>query len=222
MFIRILFLLLLALNLGAACWLYFAPQTTHAEIAPTDPGVPRLVLLSEQDRGAAINSAEMAAAPETRAELRNDSCLSIGPFATQADMRTALNALTPVVPRIQYREAHSVETRGYWVYLPAMPSREQALTVARQLSSRGVRDYYVVTAGDQQNTISLGLFRDRNNADKRRGEVAALGFAPEVVTRTEDLPVYWVDFAQDNRHPADWRRRVANLPDLRQESVNCF
>jgi cell division septation protein DedD len=222
MFVRIVFLLLLALNLGAAAWLYFAPQNSRAEIVATDPNVPKLELLSEQDRGAAVNSAEMAAAPETRAELRNDSCLSIGPFATQADMRTALNSLTPVVPRIQFREAHSVETRGYWVYLPAMGSREQALTVARQLSSKGVRDYYVVTAGDQQNTISLGLFRDRSNADKRRNEVAALGFAPDVVTRTEDLPVYWVDFAQDSRHPADWRRRVANLPDLRQESVSCF
>ncbi|HEX6833150.1 MAG TPA: SPOR domain-containing protein, partial [Rudaea sp.] len=115
MFIRILFILLLALNLGAACWLYFAPQNTRAEIAPTDPGVPRLTLLNEQDHGAAVNSAELAAAPETRAELRNDTCYSIGPFATQADMRGALNSLTPLVPRIQFREAHATETRGYWV-----------------------------------------------------------------------------------------------------------
>src|SRR5438270_4076982 len=105
MFIRILFLLLLALNIGAACWLYFAPQTNAAEIPAVDPGVPRLALLSEQDRGAAVNSAELAAAPERRADLRNDRCVPIGPFATPADMRAALNALTPLVPRIQYREA---------------------------------------------------------------------------------------------------------------------
>jgi hypothetical protein len=163
----------------------------------TDAGVPKLVLLSEQEPASESNAAELAAAPESIADLRNDTCASIGPFATQADMRGAINALTPLVNRVQYREAHATETRGYWVYLPAMSSREQALAIARQLSAKGVRDYYVVTAGDQQNTISLGLFRDRGNAEKRRNEVAALGFSPDLVTRTEELPVYWIDFASD-------------------------
>jgi len=136
-------------------------------------------------------------------------------------MREALNALTSAVTRIQYREAHATETRGYWVYLPALASREQALAAARQLSSKGVRDYYVVTAGDQQNTISLGLFRDKGNAEKRRNEVAALGFAPELVTRTEELPVYWLDFATDPQHPFNWRTRVVQS-DLHEEPVTCF
>jgi hypothetical protein len=136
-------------------------------------------------------------------------------------MRGALNALTPYVSRIQYREAHATETRGYWVYLPATSSREQALAIARQLSAKGVRDYYVVTAGDQQNTISLGLFRDRGNAEKRRNEVAALGFVPDLVTRTEELPVYWLDFATDPQHTFDWREHVAQR-DLREEPAICF
>jgi len=222
MFARMLFLLLLALNIGVGCWLYFTPQGTASQLLPaTDPGVPKLVLLSEQEHPTEANAAELASAPESTADLRNDSCGSIGPFATQADMRGAINALTPLVSRIQYREAHATETRGYWVYLPAMASREQALAIARQLSAKGVRDYYVVTAGDQQNTISLGLFRDRGNADKRRNEVAALGFNPELITRTEELPVYWVDFATDPQRPLDWRTRVAQH-DLREEAVTCF
>lgn len=221
MFTRMLFLLLFALNIGVGCWLYFAPQAATPQLPPTDPGVPKLELLSEQEHPGDANAAELASAPESAADLRNDSCRSIGPFATQADMRAALNALTPLVSRIQYREAHATETRGYWVYLPATSSREQALAIARQLSSKGVRDYYVVTAGDQQNTISLGLFRDKGNAEKRRNEVAALGFAPELVTRTEELPVYWVDFATDPDHPFDWHTRVATR-DLREEPVTCF
>jgi hypothetical protein len=221
MFARIVFLLLLALNIGVGCWLYFAPQSSASQLPATDPGVPKLVLLSEQEHGGEANAAELASAPESTADLGNDTCTSIGPFATQADMRGALNALTPLVSRIQYREAHSTETRGYWVYLPALASREQALTIARQLSAKGVRDYYVVTAGDQQNTISLGLFRDKGNADKRRGEVSALGFAPDLVTRTEELPVYWVDFASDPQHPVNWRARVSQR-DLHEQPVTCF
>lgn len=221
MFARMLFLLLLALNIGVGCWLYFAPDVAATQLPATDPGVPKLILLSEQDSSTESNAAELAAAPESFADLHNDTCSSIGPFATQADMRGAINALTPLVSRIQYREAHATETRGYWVYLPALSSREQALAIARQLSAKGVRDYYVVTAGDQQNTISLGLFRDRGNADKRRNEVAALGFNPELITRTEELPVYWVDFAADPQRPVNWRTRVSQH-DLREESVACF
>jgi len=221
MFARIVFLLLLALNIGVGCWLYFAPQSSASQLPATDSGVPKLVLLSEQEHGGEANAAELASAPESTADLGNDTCTSIGPFATQADMRGALNALTPLVSRIQYREAHSTETRGYWVYLPALASREQALTIARQLSAKGVRDYYVVTAGDQQNTISLGLFRDKGNADKRRNEVSALGFAPDLVTRTEELPVYWVDFASDPQHPVNWRARVSQR-DVREQPVTCF
>ena len=222
MLVRVLFLLLLAMNIGGGAWLYFAPQQRQPTIVAHDSGVPRLVLLSERERPGEANASELASAPESAADLRNDSCVSIGPFPTQADMRAALNALTPVVARIQYREAHATETRGYWVFLPALASREQALAAARQLSSKGVRDYYVVTAGDQQNTISLGLFHDQTNAEKRRNEIAQLGFRPEMVARTEELPVYWVDFAQDSHNPVNWRSRVPNQPDLHQQTVTCF
>jgi len=222
MLARMLFLLLLALNIGVGCWLYFAPHPAAQAFVATDPGVAKLVLLSEREHAGEASAAELASAPESAADLRNDSCASIGPFQTQADMRAALNALTPLVARIQYREAHATETRGYWVYLPAQPSREQALAQARALSSKGVRDYYVVTAGDQQNTISLGLFRDQGNAEKRRIEIAALGFSPDMIARTEELPVYWIDYAQDTRNPVNWRARVTQQADLRQQTVTCF
>jgi len=218
MFVRALFMLLLALNLGGACWLAFANRPA-VDVAPaTDPGVPRLELLAERDGD---DHAELASAPESPADFANDQCRRFGPFPTQADARSAMNTLTPLTKRIRMREEHATQTRGYWVYLPAMSSREQALTIARQLSAKGVRDYYVVTAGDQQNTISLGLFRDHGNAEKRRNEVATLGFTPELITRTEELPVYWVDFASDPQHPLNWRTHVAQR-DLREEPVTCF
>ena len=222
MFVRLLFLLLLALNIGVAAWLFFAPPPQAHAFAPADPGVAELVLLSERDRGGEASAAELASAPEAAADLRNESCVSIGPFPTQADMRAALNSLTPLVPRIQYRDAHTTETRGVWVFLPAQPSREKALALARALSSKGVRDYYVVTAGDQQNTISLGLFHEQANAQKRLNEISALGFAPQLIARTEDLPVYWIDYAENRAHPVDWRNHVNPQLDLRQQSVTCF
>ncbi|MDR2012562.1 MAG: SPOR domain-containing protein [Rhodanobacter sp.] len=225
MFVRALFLLLLALNVGGALWLALAryPQASQVSVPTTDPGVPELVLLSERDSAVPLANVESAAAPESTADPNPtpDQCRTLGPFQTQADTRAAMNALTPLVKRIRARETYATQTHGYWVYLPATPSREQALATARVLSQKGVLDYYVVTAGDQLNTISLGLFHDPNNAEHRRAEIAALGFSPQVNARTEDLPAYWLDYMLASPN-ADWHGRIAEQKDLHEETVACF
>lgn len=222
MFVRALFLLLLALNIGGACWLAFAPAPHAANPPAADAGVPKLVLLSESEGDDVARQAELSAAPESKLDLANDRCHSIGPFPTQVDLRAAMNVLTPLTKRIRSRETHATQARGYWVFLPAMASREQALGTARALSAKGVRDYYVVTAGDQQNTVSLGLFRDQGNAERRRAEIAALGFTPQTNARTEDLPAYWLDFALIGSDSPDLRPRLPGARDLRDETIPCF
>ncbi|MEO6967993.1 MAG: SPOR domain-containing protein [Rhodanobacteraceae bacterium] len=222
MFHRLLFLMLLVFNVGVAAWLVFGHPTTAPLPPPTDPGVTELKLLSERPGPPSEQSAELDAAPESRAALVSDRCESIGPFPTQADMRVAMQTLTPQVPRIQYREEQARQSRGFWVYLPALPSRDAALTTARALSAKGVRDYYVVTAGDQQNTISLGLFHDRANAEHRRAELATLGFNAQLTERVETLPVYWVDFALPSQPGFDWRVWLPGRSDLNAKMVDCF
>ncbi|WP_347261631.1 SPOR domain-containing protein [Rudaea sp.] len=219
MFVRVLFLLLLALNIGAACWLYFAPRAPLAETPAADPGVAKLVLLSETDHSTPTAARTPPKAPSDPAR---ETCLSIGAFATQADVRAAIKALTPLVARIQFRETRVTEVRGYWVYLPAPGNRERALDIARQLSSKGISDYYVVTAGEQPNAISLGLFREQANADKRLGEIRALGFKPEVVKRSDEVPIYWIDYAQAGDAPINWRAQVPARSELHAQPIDCF
>ena len=96
MFVRALFTLLLALNLGGAAWLLFAQRPAQAPAAVADLGVPALVLLSEREGEGVAATAELASAPESGAELASDECRTIGPFATQSDTRAALNALAPL------------------------------------------------------------------------------------------------------------------------------
>ena len=217
---RILFVLLFAANIGMGAWLYVSPRADGPAPPPADPGVAPLVLLSERDGTA--NAAELATAPVDPATAARDRCLRIGPFPSQADLRRAMNALTPRVERLQFRETRTRQSRGFLVYLAAPATRTEALGVARELSARGVRDYYVVTAGNQQNSISLGLFRERANADRRRAEIAALGFAPEVTERVEDLPVYWLDVAVKPEAPFDWRDWLPDFLGIRDETISCF
>ncbi|HET6632508.1 MAG TPA: SPOR domain-containing protein [Rhodanobacteraceae bacterium] len=219
MFVRLLFLLLLALNLGVGGWLLFG----HTPPPPaTDPGVPALRLLSEVT---STSSGASPSGPHAQATVpqAGERCFSLGPFATEADMRAALGALSPRVARIQYRKEQTTASRGWWVYLPALPSREQALTTARALADQGVRDYYVVTAGDNENTISLGLFHDAANARRRQQQIAALGVHPALTERIEQVPVWYVDYALARGQQLAWQSVVPDpAAQLGATPMACF
>ncbi len=219
MFVRLLMLLLLAANIGVATWLVLAQRQPAPRLPLTDPGVPPLVLLAERDRPG------RAAAPATSEPMpvrRDTRCTSLGPFATQSDLRAAMNTLTPAVERIQFRESARTQSYGHVVYLPAQASREAALSFARELSARGVRDYYVVSSGDQQNTISLGLFRDVANAERRRAELATLGFDARIAERSETRPEYFLDYAQASTRPIDWRTLLPDVRSVTARTIPCF
>lgn len=228
MFVRLLFLLLLALNLGAGAWLLFG----HARAAPfppaTDPGVAELRLWSEMTkavRPAGMSASTPSQAPSvaaTAAPPASDVCMTLGPFMTTVDMRAAMQTLSPQVARIQYREEQVSRSHGYWVYLPAVASREAALDEARQLAAKAIHDYYVVTAGDTQNVISLGLFNDQSNANKRLAMVKQEGFPARVEPRIDTEPAYWLDYTVPAGSAFDWQTWLSGRNDLQPKSIDCF
>lgn len=220
MLARLIFLLLFAANIGVGAWIVLGARAPRPAPPPShDPAVGALVLLSEREPSGEAQRAELATAP---IDVGSETCASLGPFATQSDMRRALNALTPLVSHIQFRETQSQESRGFTVFLPAPPTRDEALKLARQLTAKGVRDFYVVTAGERQNTISLGLFHDRPNADKRRDQLAQLGFAPTVEERSDTSTQYWLDWSTPRGHPIDWRAALGEARLLTAREVRCF
>jgi hypothetical protein len=220
MFVRLLFLLLVALNVGAGAWLAFGRVPAPTLPPATDPGVPELRLLSETRHAAHPGKAPAASA--ATAPTSRGACSTLGPFMTTVDMRTAMQALSPHVARIQYREEQVRRSHGYWVYLPAAPDREGALDAARGLAAKGIHDYYVVTAGDSQNTISLGLFNDQSNAEKRLTQLQALGFAAKVEQRIDTEPAYWVDYAVPADATFDWQAWLPGRSDLQAKPIDCF
>jgi len=224
MFLRLLFVLLVMLNIVAAAWLLLGQPYAHVPPA-TDPGVPELHLLSELPaQQATAASADSIAAPvsapataDTPADYR---CLTLGPFATPHDLQQARSALAPLTQRMRSRQEQVAQSRSWWVYLPAPTSRAQALTLTRQLAARGIKDYFVVSGGDQPNTISLGLFKDQDNARKRRADVTAAGFPARITERTESAPQYWLDLVAD-RNGFDWRSRI-HIDGVGSHSTSCF
>ncbi|MCK7592227.1 SPOR domain-containing protein [Pseudomarimonas salicorniae] len=220
MFARIVVLVLLVMNLGVGLWWWLRPQPAEPVVAASEPGVPALQLLSEQVVASAVPAeAEPVGPPQPLAEPEARDCLELGPWVTQVDVRRAMNVLTPAVNRIQFRETREVIRRGYRVFLASPGSREQALAIARELSARGLSDYYVVTAGDDQNSVSLGLFRDQNNANARLRQVRAQGFDAQLEPRNDELPQYWVDIDVDRG--VDWRALLGRQGDIGTREIAC-
>jgi hypothetical protein len=145
--------------------------------------------------------------------------MALGPFATPIDLRNARAALTSQAARMRSRQEQTTQTTGWWVYLPGGGSRDKALELARRLTAANVGEYFIVSTGDQSNTISLGLFKDPANARRRRDQVASAGFPAQMSERTEAVPEYWLDVVVANNGHADWRNRVRGVGS---HSTGCF
>ena len=238
MLLRLLFVLLIALNIAVGAWLLLGQNDAHAVFA-TDPGVPKLHLLSELPPPATttahaasvaipamVAAAAAASAPASStvaptANALSYACMALGPFATQEDLRIARTALGSQVQRMRARQEQTTQSRGWWVHLSPSPNHAAALAQARQLGARNIQDYFVVNAGDNQNTVSLGLFKDPANARKRRDEIVAAGFAAQVSERTETVPEYWLDLIPTDSKHFDWRSRLHD-PAIGSHSTGCF
>ena len=232
MFLRLLFVLLIALNIAVGAWLLLGQPYARGGSA-TDPDVAELRLLSELPEPAAtaptpspmaatsVATAATAPPPPAQRSL-SYSCLALGPFTTPQDLRNARLTLASQATRMRSRQEQANQTSGWWVYLPSAGSRAQALALARQLAARNIGDYFVAgSSGDQANTISLGLFKDPANARKRRDDVIAAGFPARMSERSESVPEYWLDLVVPDGARFDWRSRIHGA-SVGSHSASCF
>lgn len=220
MFLRLLFVLLSALNIAVGAWLLLGQPYRHVGYA-TDPGVAPLQLLSEVPAPEGTITVPAAPADAATGAAQDYRCLALGPFDTPQDLRSARQALDGHVARMRSRQQQTTQPSAWWVYLPAVASRAQALQEARQLAAKNIDDYFVVGSGDQANTVSLGLFRDPANARKRLDQVIAAGFPARMSERSESVPEYWLDLAVASARPFDWREYLG-ASDLGSHDIRCF
>ncbi|MFK7957898.1 MAG: SPOR domain-containing protein [Lysobacterales bacterium] len=208
------FFLLLLANL--AYYAVNASQTRRSPVAlpPLPIGVAELQLIAERE-------AEMLVTDGDLGGTITSECFALGPFTNQSDLRRSAQALSPYVAASRQRQDQRLVDRGFWVYLPAVATREEAINQARSLSEAGLNDYYVVTGGDRENTVSLGLFRDQSNAMRRQRSLQGLGFQAEIARRQEEAVVYWLDYRRAGEE-APWQGVVASLTSVSHKPVPCF
>ncbi|MCK7545696.1 SPOR domain-containing protein [Marinobacter bryozoorum] len=109
----------------------------------------------------------MASEPSNRLDS-GSPCYGIGWFA-EADMALEYQrTLLQGVPSLSYRGLHEKREAlepFHWVIIPPLSSRDEAMDLYRDLVDAGV-EAYVVPSGENENAISLGLFRSRDSAER--------------------------------------------------------
>lgn len=221
MFLRLLFVLLMALNIAVGAWLLLGQPYARGG-SPSDQGVTKLRLLSElPESGATRPTVPATVRRVVPGSTGANSCFTLGPFATPQDLRTARDALQPQAIRMRSRQELTTQPTGWWVYLPSLGSRAKALAMGQMLGKRHISDYFVVSTGDQPNAISLGLFKDPANARNRRDEIVTAGFPARMQARSEDVPEYWLDLVAAGGMELDWRESITDNK-VGSHSTGCF
>jgi len=215
---RLILLALVIINLLLFGWFMAKPQQQeHSEnTAPSSPptdsyqagnsNIPELKLLSEA----------VAESPLI------DNCATIGPLENINMVRRLRDRLGAYTSRIRERQTEARVERGYWVYLPVAESRDAALEYTNQLASMGISDYFVVTTGEMQNAVSVGLFNDIQRAEQRQRQLQALGFNTSLGARREYETHYWLDYQLLDDVESPWRSISASLPEIRKFTIQCW
>lgn len=229
MFARALIVLLVVLNLGAALWWALHDPPADAPDVALPQGVARLQLAGEvmpqempapageEDDGAAEDAADASSAATATPAAPAEVCASLGPFASGAAAGAARGALASWITRARLRETAQA-TRGWRVAMPPLPDRAAAEAMAGRLRQAGFHDLYVMTGGDEANSIALGRFSTEAAARSHAARLQAAGFEVRVSAIGGEAQ-YWLDVALAAGTAVDDARRASGA--MRAEALDC-
>lgn len=189
--VRVTVLALLLANLLYMGWAEWIDVPEPPAPSPT-AGLRHLTLVSElpaDKRAALARKMSLEAAPP--------QCVSVGPFDDPAIAGQAAALLRAKSFAPQQRVAESPDVRRFWVYLEGFASDAAVTRALHKLERGGVDDAEAMPPATGRR-ISLGLFNDRDHADRRAKMVRTMGFKPAITERMLPGTVYWLDLTLPN------------------------
>ncbi len=195
-------------NLGFFAWNYYSPKLPAIAEEPRPLLNTGLSLLSEFEAQGdelaadAIRQCSIVSGFDDQAQAE-----AFAERARAASLQALLEVIDPEIPP-EYR-----------LYLPPTPSREIAAAILSDISERLENEdlgleIYLITRGEQENGIALGLFGERGLAEIAQEQVAALGYGPQI----EEIQLAESEFRVLLRPPQAERINESEWLDLSAET----
>ena len=197
---RVAFFVLLFANLAFMAWAGWVDTSRPTKPTDANARLPELKLVGElspaqqgsQASGGTVRKMAMSSGDDS-APVTAPRCVSVGPFSDIAVAAKAAGALQARGFTPQQRAAEGENWDGFWVYIGGVADTTTADRIFQTLDRSGIKDARLMPESNDGRRISVGLFSERERAERRARAIQRLGFKAEVQQRTQPGTVYWVD-----------------------------
>ncbi len=195
---RLLFLFLVLVNGLIYLWYTLHSQPVQATAQIPFGDAPELVLLSEAGEVAPVKEDITESLPEVVVDNTPvQRCYTLGPFMNKESMVGATQTLMLSGRAFEKRVSEKKEQIGYWVYLPPFATIDEAREKAQEFKLLGDKHFYVVKSPSEYvNAISLGVFKGKENAERRHRQIQNMGYEARLEGRFRQNPVFWLDYTE--------------------------
>ncbi len=135
-------------------------------------------------------------APEVTPEVKSpvDLCFTLGPFSEMQTLRLVTREIKDYVVEASFRSREEQEQTMFRVFIKPVGSKQEAKALVKELASKNIRDYFIITEGSNKNGISLGYFSSKGRAYGHADRVRKLGFDVIVEPVFRTYTIYWLDY----------------------------
>ncbi len=160
------------------------PTPETAPTPPADrPSGPATTTEQETALPTSSDPEPVSDTPVTSRRTTRMHCLRIGPFATADERRDLRETLARRIQGIFVDEDEPIDDAvTYWVSLPRQDHLPEAKETEAEISAQGIDDIAIIPVQGGY-VVSLGVFRSKTIAERRRREIAALGHEVRIKER---------------------------------------
>ncbi|MDH5324391.1 MAG: SPOR domain-containing protein [Gammaproteobacteria bacterium] len=189
---KIVFYFFVTLNVAFFLWQTQATGRSQ-EPRPIASGAPTLILLSEAKFSEKKPKKPLKEQPDKPQKPALAACFTMGPFDGVDLARPISETLESYGVLTNTHKIKQKISSGYWVYLPAFKSWQDAREQVVKLEKKGMKDVFIMGRGSMKNAVSLGLFSNKDAAETRMGNLRKMGVKPEVEIQYVTKDQFWID-----------------------------
>jgi hypothetical protein len=130
-----------------------------------------------------------------------EQCGILGPIRDGQKAKSAQEILENAGIEVWVKEKSERTEIGYWVVIPSLGTSEKVQEKIQELADAGIKDIWVFQAGELKNSISLGMFSQKENASNYSQVAASKGFNTELRPRFMNKKQYRLGFRIEDSEP---------------------